>query len=346
MRLGRHIAAVASVLLLASGLSACGTEDPQPASSAGAGDAAAFPAVIEHKYGTTTVPAEPKRIVVVGLVEQDALLALGVTPVATTEWWGEQPGAIWPWAKDELGGNPVPQVLKPTDGIEIEKVLALNPDLVLGVYSGMTKEEYDKLSARVPTIAEAKGVIDFGASWQELTRIVGAAVGKKAEAEKVISDVEARFAAARQANPAFAGKVGAVVTYYQGIYVYGSQDARGRFLKDLGFALPTGLDALTGTEFGVTLSPEKTNLVDTDVLLWLIDSYDKDKATIHANPLYAALGVKKDGRDVFLENNEDLGAALSFITPLSLPYLLDNLVPQMAAAIDGDPATEVRRAEA
>ncbi|GIF63789.1 ABC transporter substrate-binding protein [Asanoa ishikariensis] len=341
MRLGRHIAAVAGLLVLASGLSACADEkSPEAAASS----STAFPAVIEHKYGTTTVPAEPKRIVVVGLVEQDALLALGVTPIATTEWWGEHPGALWPWAKEKLGSNPVPQVLKPTDGIEIEKVLALNPDLVLGAYSGMTKEEYDKLSARVPTIAQPKGVIDFGTSWQDVTRIVGTAVGKKAEADKVVSDVEAKFAAAREANPAFAGKVAAVVTYYQGIYVYGSQDARGRFLKDLGFKLPDGLDALTGTEFGVTLSPEKTNLIDTDVLVWLIDDYAKDKASVQANPLYATLGVKTEARDVFLENNETLGAATSFVTALSLPYVLDNLVPQMAAAIDGNPATEVKRA--
>jgi hypothetical protein len=31
---------------------------------------------------------------VVGLLEQDALLALGVVPVATTEWFGEHPGAV------------------------------------------------------------------------------------------------------------------------------------------------------------------------------------------------------------------------------------------------------------
>ena len=33
---------------------------------------------IEHKYGSTTVPETVERVVTVGLVEQDALLALGV----------------------------------------------------------------------------------------------------------------------------------------------------------------------------------------------------------------------------------------------------------------------------
>ena len=64
----------------------------------------AFPATIAHKYGSTTSSGPPERVVVVGLREQDALLALGVVPVATTEWYGKKPGAIFEWARDELGG--------------------------------------------------------------------------------------------------------------------------------------------------------------------------------------------------------------------------------------------------
>ncbi len=37
-----------------------------------------------------------------GLVEQDALLALGIAPVATTAWFGDAPGAIFPWATEAL----------------------------------------------------------------------------------------------------------------------------------------------------------------------------------------------------------------------------------------------------
>ena len=54
--------------------------------------------------------------------------------------------------------------------------------------------------------------------------------------------------------------------------------------------------------------------------------------------------MSAEGRDVFLEDEELLGAATSFISALSIPYLMDNLVPQLAAAVDGDPATPVVRA--
>ena len=37
----------------------------------------------------------------------------------------------------------------------------------------------------------------------------------------------------------------------------------------------------------------------------------------------------------------ELSGAFSFSSPLSIPFLLDELVPKLAAAVDGDPATAV-----
>src|SRR5690349_19485539 len=121
-------------------VAACG-DDKAPAASAASSSAgsAAFPVSIEHKYGTTEITKVPQRVVVVGLTEQDALLALGVVPVATTKWFGENPGEIWPWAKEKLGSAAVPESLTNTDGIQFEKVAALKPDLIVGLYSGLTQ---------------------------------------------------------------------------------------------------------------------------------------------------------------------------------------------------------------
>lgn len=36
-----------------------------------------------------------------------------------------------------------------------------------------------------------------------------------------------------------------------------------------------------------------------------------------------------------------LGGATSFVSVLSLPFLLDGIVPMLAAAVDGNPETKV-----
>ena len=128
------------VLLVAAALmaTACATS-PAPDAAAPAGGAAggAFPVSIPHKFGSTEITAEPQRVVAVGLLEQDALLALGVVPVATTEWFGGYPGAIHPWAQDALGSAAPPEVLTNTDGIQFERIAALQPDLIIAMYSGL-----------------------------------------------------------------------------------------------------------------------------------------------------------------------------------------------------------------
>lgn len=310
--------------------------DPAPAQAAS--DAAPFPVTIAHKYGSTEITAPPTRIVTVGLTEQDALLALGITPVGTTEWFGEHPGAIWPWAQEKLTGE-TPTVVGNGEGPNMEAIAALNPDLILALYSGITKEQYDLLSQIAPTVAQPDGYVDYGIPWQELTRTVGKAVGKAAEAEALVSEVEANFAQVREEHPEFSGATALVATPYEGIWIYGPEDVRGRLLTQLGFALPEELAELTGGEFGGNLSMERADLLDVDVIIWL-DPEDAEGPL--GGPIYSSLPVHTEGREVFLDSyNSALGGATSFVSVLSLPYLLDGLVPRLAAAIDGDPATTV-----
>ena len=49
------------------------------------------------------------------------------------------------------------------------------------------------------------------------------------------------------------------------------------------------------------------------------------------------------GREVFIVESSDYGNAVSLSTVLSIPYVLDRLVPQLAAAVDGKTTTKVEQ---
>ncbi|MDH2428011.1 iron-siderophore ABC transporter substrate-binding protein [Sphaerisporangium sp. TRM90804] len=343
---GTRLAVVLVSTLLAGGVAACGSDSgggtAAPAPTASATAAGAFPVTVEHKYGSTTVTAEPQRVVTIGLTDQDSVLALGKVPVGTTEWIGGYKGAVGPWAADKLGGAAPPTVLTDTGtGPQVEKIASLRPDLILALYSGLTKEQYDTLSKLAPVVAQPKEFADYGLPWQMQTQTIGKVLGKEAEAKALVSDVEAKLAAAKTEHPEFAQSEALIATPYEGIFVYGAQDGRTRILSALGFNLPADLDKVIGDEFGANISKERTDLLDTGAVVWIVADPAADAAKLHADKVYGDLQVVKDGREVFVKETSDYGNALSFVSVLSLPYTVERLVPQLVAAVDGDPSTEV-----
>src|SRR3954454_9318217 len=317
-----------AALLCGALLTACGSDEttstPSPARSDGTAEPGAFPVTIEHKYGSTTIRAEPERMVVVGLREQDALLALGGVPVATTEWYGKHPGAIFPWAKAALGNAKVPVVLSYTDGIRIEKVAAQRPDLILGIYSGLTRKDYDSLSKIAPVVAQPKGEVDYGSSWQEEQLVTGRAIGQPKRAQALVAKGEKVIADAAAQHPEFKGRTAANISDYQGIFVYGPQDVRTRTLEELGFRYPAELRDAFPNDFGGQLSEEKTDAVDVDALIWFADG-DRSIAQLKRAPVYSRLRVRKEGRDVFITGTDRVYEATSFPSVLSLPTLMKEL---------------------
>ncbi|MGH8908250.1 MAG: ABC transporter substrate-binding protein [Egibacteraceae bacterium] len=228
-------------------------------------------------------------------------------------------------------------------GVQFERVAALRPDLILAVFSSIERADYDKLAQIAPTVAQPKGFVDYGASWQLMTRIVGRAVGQPERAERLVADVEARFAPARAAHPEFAGATAVVAADFgDGTYSYWpAPDQVGRFLADLGFEAPAELDELASGSNRGQISGERVDLFDIDVLVWGFADGESGRAQIRADPLYAGLDVATQGRDIFLYYTGVLHAAIDSPTVLTVPFLLDRLVPMLAAAVDGDPATEV-----
>jgi iron complex transport system substrate-binding protein len=332
-----------SVTAVAAGLSACNSSASLPESeaspSAGGVEEGAFPVTIAHKFGETTLSQAPQRVVSAGLKEQDDLLALGVVPVAATRWLElGKGGIVGEWAESALGSAPVPAVLSITDGIELEKIAAQAPDLILALYSGLTQADYDKLSKIAPVVAQPKDVVDYGVAWDVQALSVGRAVGQPKRMQELVDASKKAVADAAAANPSFAGKTALVATPYEGIYVYGSQDPRSRLMTELGFRLPSDIDKMTGTAgFGGNISAEKQEFLDTDVLLWFADP--KEEEEIRSDKVYSQLRVSKEGRDIFSATGDRMNNVFSFVTVLSLPYLLEQVVPRVQAAVDGDPET-------
>ncbi|MFD4792707.1 iron-siderophore ABC transporter substrate-binding protein [Streptomyces anulatus] len=338
-----RLTAVAASALLLFGAAACGSgESDDAAAPADNAQKGAYPVTLDHKYGDTTLTSEPKRIVTVGLSDQDAVLALGKVPVGTTEWLGEFKGAIGPWAEKALGDKPRPTVLHDDGtGPQVEKIASLRPDLILALYSGLTKDQYRTLSKIAPVVAQPKDGPDWSISWQDQTEQVGKALGKSEEATKLIATTEKHITDAAAAHPEFQGKSAVMATPYQGMYVYGPQDNRSRLLNGLGFQLPTDLSTVVGDAFGANISKERTDLLDTDAVVWIVTDPAKDTKKLHADPLYGKLGVAEEGREVMVKESSHFGSAISFVSPLSLPYTVDSLVPMLAAAVDGKTDTKV-----
>lgn len=332
----RHLFGGAGLLFLAS---ACGS-GPGSDSSKGA-SSPGFPVTIEHKHGRTEIPSEPKRVVTVGLTEQDYAMALGVVPVATREWFGNQPGALWPWARAKLGNKPMPKVLARNE-LDFEQIAALRPDVILGMNSGVTKQEYDKLSGIAPTVAQPVDHPNYGAPWQELTRMTGRALGQPEKADRIVRDLERRLDDVRSAHPEFDGATGVLVTSIKGsAYVYATGPAP-RFLTSLGFKLPPAAEKLFAGDSQrapVQVSMERLGVVESDLLL--LGVYGDPSGSISHTPVYEQLDTVQQGRDVVLPKMSDVNGALSFSSALSLPVVFDELVPRIAKAVDGNPATKV-----
>ena len=334
----RHLLAGLSALAVAPLLAACGQDETTSGTDEPAPEAAgAFPVTITHKYGETTLEKAPSRVVCVGLTEQDALLALGIVPVAVTKWFGDAPGYIFSWAVDKLGDAELPDVLEDSNGVQVEKVAALAPDLIIGQYSGLTEKDYELLSKIAPTVAQSGDHADYGAPWDEMALTIGKAVGQPDQMQEIIDGVKQQIADAAAANPDFAGRTAMVVTPYEGLFIYGPEDPRSRMLVDLGFVLPPVITDADDSEFGISLSAERTSdLGDVGAVVWLDLNADKQVAGV-----FEGTTAFEEGRYVDITDEDgDYYVAHSFVTPLSIPYVLDRYVPQLAAAADGDPATE------
>ncbi|MGQ0842216.1 iron-siderophore ABC transporter substrate-binding protein [Actinokineospora sp.] len=328
-----HLRALAAVVATGLLLTACGGEASTANTGQPAAAGAVFPVQVTHKYGTTEV-RKADRIVTLGLSDHEIVLALGVQPIGAVDWFKERPFGVFPWQQAKWGQTQ-PEIVGERDDFDVEKIIALNPDLIVAQYSGMNKEQYDTLSRLFPVVAQPVGFEDYAAPWQDMTRAVGKAMGKAGEAEALITGIADKFAQVRKDNPGFAGKNVVVADSYQpGTYsAFAGHDPKTTFLTEIGFTVPARIAAYPQAQNIIDVGSEGLDLFDVDTLVWLVSDAGAEQR-VRADPLYARLKVAAEGRDLFVPYAEPpVGAAISFNTVLSIPFAIDNLVPLLAKIV-------------
>jgi iron complex transport system substrate-binding protein len=306
----RELLMLAATAALAA---ACARQEPDADQTGG-------PVTVNHAFGETTVPAPPQRVASLGLTEQDSLLALGVVPIATTEWFGGEPFAVWPWARAALGPAQ-PRVLSLDNGIRAGEIAALQPDLIVATNAGVDADTYAALSAIAPTIPQS-GRDAFFEPWKTQALTIATAVFQRPDMESIIQAVDDAVAAAAQAHPQFRDKTVALLAGrpWGGVIDVTAEGWRTDVLTGLGLTVAE-LDPVPLDRLGTQLS-------DIDVLLWTTEN-DAEQAALSANPDIARLGR----RNVF--TTKELAGAIAFSSPLSLPLVVDQLPPLLARALGG-----------
>lgn len=325
-------AAVAAALVFAG---CAGTAETTPSGSDAAASGA-FPVTFTHLYGETTLEQAPERVATWGWGATDAVLALGIMPVAIpSDEYGGGATRITPWVQDAIDGlgGEAPVVLDNSSyTLNVEELLATDPDVLVAPYSGLTQEEYDAVTgAGIPVIAPEEAL--WATPWRDVITETGKALGLEDKATEVLADLDGQVADAAAAHPEFEGtSIAFASDDVDTFYLYLPADSRVEILEDLGFVSDPStveLDAGEST-FYTTVSAENLDKITADVIFsyGFVDDAALD-TFLHSERTNLIPAVAK-GAVGTISGVVDSDAVSP--TALTLPYILPSMVDQLAAA--------------
>lgn len=335
MSMSRRLARLAaglSAVALCTGLASCGqVEDSSTQSPSGSAPAAGFPVTITHKFGSTTINSAPQRVVVIGTStdDLDAAVALGVTPVAFFTKDQVTPDGLYPW----LAGKVDPartQIFNATNGVDPEQVAKLSPDLILATGDYGLDQEYENLTKTGAAVVGYE--TEWGKqSWQQHVEVVGTALGKQAEAAKLVTDVEAKINSVRTELSGLAGKTftaSAGNTPGKIFTLVSNEDFAVRLIEQLGLKLSptvTTVEKVAGSPTGV-VGPEQFDKLDANLVLIGFTTPDNQSA-FEGSQLVKNMAAVRTGN--YLAVDMVTISQLRYPSALGIPWALDSLRPAL-----------------
>lgn len=304
---------------------ACGDDDSTTAEGADSSTTTeARPAdtaderTVEHAMGSTQVPAEPERVVVLDSSFLDAALALDITPIGTTE---AEVGAGMPdYLEDQVSDI---DVVGLTDEPNIEAIAALRPDLILGA---KVRHEalYDQLSEIAPTVFTESS----GTNWKDGFSVTADALGATEEADRYLADYEQRADEIGEQVDADGTHLSMVrFLLPDEIRIYGPNTFSGTVLTDVGFDLGDH----AWDEYSMAyLSAEQLGTADADVIFSSSyggrDSQEFLAAFAAVEQVWSSVPAVADGRQHWVDDD----VWMLGIGPLGAQEILDDLEATLA----------------
>ncbi len=297
-----------------------------------------YPITIPHAYGETIIEKAPERIATISWGNQDVPLALGVVPVGVSKAnYGVGPDEnLLPWTASGFAalGVDTPVVFDDTDGLDYEAINDAKPDVILAAYSGITQEEYDRLSEIAPVVAYP--TVAWQTGWRDQIILDAAGIGMKAEGEELVMSLEQLIEDKAAAYPEIKGKKAAFFwfspTDLGNAYIYMPADPRAAYLTDLGMSFPDSVMQLSADNqsFAVQISAENFDkLTDLDIII----SYGDETllSALQADPLAGTIPAVKNGAVVVIQDGSHLSASCT-PSALSIPATIDEYLALIAQA--------------
>ncbi|MEH1822452.1 MAG: iron-siderophore ABC transporter substrate-binding protein [Nostoc sp.] len=274
--------------------------------------------IVKHQMGETKLPISPKRVVVLDGASTEAVLALGVKPVGAPLKFLSYPLSQKQQAGIEDIGARTPN---------LEKILALKPDLILGLSDN--QEMYGLLSHIAPTV-----LINYSYStWKEMFWSVAQALGETTVAKQWMSQYYKRISEFKASMSNRLALTHISVLRIAGYTMFIKGSFFGNILNDIGLlnSLSQNLDALTSRRsiftngYVYVLSPELLNEADGDALFLISDtsfglaSAQKAREQLQVQPLWSKLKAVQQGK-VYI-----VGSYWVCCGPLAANRVLDDL---------------------
>ena len=337
----RILAALAASAALA--LTACSPAENDAASS-GKNEGEGQTVSITHALGTTKITGKPKRVATVGWNNQEVPLALGIQPVGMPKAaFGDADGdGMVTWVKqkvEELGGEK-PVLFDETDGIQFEKVADTKPDVILAAYSGLTKEDYEKLSKIAPTVAYPNK--PWNTTMKQMVTMDSKALGMEKEGKQLLADLDKEVDQQMAKHPNLKGKkvlftaFGTNGSDLSKVGFYVSGDPRADILEKAGMGVPDIVKKYSGNtdSFYKEVSSDKPEMFsDVDLIVTYGPQDDPTSlvADMQKHPLVGRIPAVKAGHVAVLKN-DDLGAAAN-PSPLGLQWGFDKFLDLLDGAL-------------